>query len=128
MKTGYPIASRQKKYRQMINNYIYIPKKNRRERVLLDDILYLKAAGSFTEIYVEGSNKRIVKFVPCANLKNISKQISNPNFLRVHRSFLINRNKVEAIDGRRLVIAGTLIPFSEQHKKLIASEFPVLKT
>ena len=112
----------------MINNYIFITKRNRRERVLLEDILYLKASGSSTEIYVEDLKKGVIKFVPSANLKNITQQISNPNFLRVHRSFLINRNKVEAIDGRRLVINGDFIPYSDRYKDIIASEFPILRT
>lgn len=112
----------------MLNNYIFIQKRNRRERVLLQDILYLKGAGSSTEIYVEDLEKGVIKYVPSANIKNISKQIDHPNFLRVHRSYLINRNKVEAIDGHRLVIKGQLIPFSENCKDLIASEFPILRT
>lgn len=112
----------------MINNYIYIQKRNRRERVLLQDILYLEAAGSSTVIYVEDVKKGIIKFIPSANLKNITKQIANPNFVRVHRSYLVNRNKVEAIDGRRLVINGNFVPFSESYKNVVAAEFPVLKT
>ena len=112
----------------MINNYIFISKKNRRERVLLEDILYLKASGSSTEIFVEDLIKGVVKFVPSANLKNITQQIANPNFIRVHRSFLINRNKVEAIDGRRLVIKGNFIPYSDRYKDIVASEFPILRT
>ena len=112
----------------MTSQYIYIPKRNRCERVLLENILYFKASGSATEIVVQDPKKGIIKFVPSANLKNISAQISHPDFLRIHRSFLINRNKVEAIDGRRLVIDGEFIPFSESYKHIVAAEFPVLKT
>lgn len=112
----------------MLNKYIFIQKRNRRERVLLQDILYLEASGSSTIIYVEDIKRGMVKFIPSANLKNISQQISNPDFIRVHRSYLINRNKVEAIDGRRLVINGKFIPFSESYKNVVATEFPILKT
>jgi len=111
----------------MIPSHIYISKRNRLEKVLLDDILYLEANGSSTTIVVKDAKKGKTKFVLSDNLKNISAQIENPNFLRVSRKYVINRNKVEAIDGKRLVIEGILIRYSDSYKTIVATQFPVLK-
>jgi Response regulator of the LytR/AlgR family len=108
----------------MKKEYVFIKKKDQHLKVLLSDILWVKAMGSSVSIIA--TNNR--KFLLSINLKSFIQKVPAPYFLRIHRSYLINLHEVDAINGRRLMIAGKLIPFSEQYKRLIATQFPILRT
>src|SRR5690606_6066062 len=56
--------------------------------VFLDDILFCEAKGSYTEIVTK--QKRYTKRI---NLKDFLKQLDS-NFVRVHRSFAVNKNQI----------------------------------
>lgn len=63
-----------------------------RELLLInpDDIIYFKSDGNYCTIYFE-DNKKIVL---CKKLKEIEKELDDNLFFRVHKSYIINLNKV----------------------------------
>jgi hypothetical protein len=64
--------------------------------VLVDDILYLEASDNYVSIYYSSGNK-IVKYMVRNTLKNLEKKMSKFGFIRSHRSYLINFNKVKIL-------------------------------
>ncbi len=62
------------------------------EFIKLEDIIFLKADGSYTEFYLEGDRK-LLSSKPIGDYDIIEKQ---PGFMKTHRSFLINLPKVQS--------------------------------
>ena len=74
-------------------------------------------------LYIEGL-KDYVKFVledgssvmSLMSLKNIEQNLSEPTFLRVHRSYIVNTDKITMIERNCIVFDKTFIPISESYK------------
>lgn len=64
--------------------------------VLHDDILYLEASDNYVSIFYISNNK-ISKHMIRNTLKNLEKKLSQLNFIRCHRSYLVNLSKIKIL-------------------------------
>ncbi|WP_282165188.1 LytR/AlgR family response regulator transcription factor [Cellulophaga baltica] len=74
------------------------------------DILYIKSDSEYVTFYTESK-----KIMSLQSLKALQKQIPTSHFMRVHRSYIINKTKVTSLKGRDLFINETLIPISDSY-------------
>ena len=60
------------------------------------------------------------KSVNCLmNMKALEDYLPQQDFMRVHRSYIVNLKRVEAIDRLRVVIGDTFIPISDTYKDAV---------
>jgi len=102
----------------VINHSIFVRENNVYKRVDVPSVLYIEAKGSYSTI-VTATKSYTLSY----NLNHFSTQVKNPVFKRVHRSFIVNINKVEGIDNSALLINKVPIPVSKQFHKEIMSLF-----
>ncbi len=81
-------------------------------RIQLNDITYIESANEYIQIHLD-TEKPITTLV---RLKTIEAELPKDKFLRVHRSFIVNLDKVKVIDRNRIVFDKVLIPIGEQYK------------
>lgn len=82
-------------------------------RVSLTDIRFIKGYGEYLQIYVAGKDQPLLTLSSFAAIKE---RLSD-NFLQVHRSYIININRVEQIERNRVVMdADTYIPVGDSYK------------
>ena len=82
-------------------------------RVSLSDIRYIKGYGEYLQVYVEGERNPIVTLSSFAAIK----ERLTDSFLQVHRSYIVNMNRVEQIERSRVVMdADTYIPVGDSYK------------
>ena len=106
----------------MLPRALYLRNGDQRyERVSVEDIHYLKAAGSYTEIWVEGK-----KFLFSENLSHFERVLLMPQLVRVHRSWMINVERVETIDESFLYIGEERIPVGKTYKKVMKQYFKLI--
>lgn len=107
-----------------VKDVLFIKNKNgNMEKVRLDEISVIEASGSYTNIYV-GDDK---KYTLVMSLNHVLDQIPLPWFVRVHKSYGINIEKVAEIKGNLLVIGRKEIPLGDKYKEEIMKYFPLLK-
>src|SRR5690606_26031454 len=86
-----------------------------------EDVVYCKASDSYTYIYMEHGGHYIVS----RKLKDYDELLTPHNFLRIHRSFLINVNhieKVNKLEGVSVLMSnGTELPVSNRRKEYLLS-------
>lgn len=76
-------------------NKIAIPEGNQLHFIKPEDIVYIKADNSYSELYLENGKKMIVS----RSIKNFEDGLKeNLCFCRIHKSYLINANFVEKYD------------------------------
>lgn len=75
------------------------------------DISYVKSDNNYLEIFVKDK-----KHLTRNSMEKFLEEIEDPNFVRVHRSFTINLNKIQAVTGQYLMIDNQKIPISRKHK------------
>ncbi|MBP1663094.1 MAG: ypdB 2 [Bacteroidetes bacterium] len=105
------------------NTEIYVKSDYKVVRVLLDDIVYIESANEYIKIYL--SEKECITTL--MRLKIIEKQLPEKKFMRIHRSFIINLEKITAIDRNRIYLGEKIkIPvgelYNETFQKFISSK------
>jgi len=111
------------------NEFIFLKVKNkefeRYEKFYLKDICYLKAEGSYTQLFI-GNKLPLVSM----NLNKTIKTLANPNIIRSHRSFAVNLDHVHSVDNSNLYIINggevIKIPIGEQYKMEVLNFLPRL--
>lgn len=83
-------------------------------KIMLDDVLYFESEKDYVFIYTQ--KKRYLNLI---SLKQLEKELPADQFIRVHRSFIVAINKVELMDGHKLVIQGKDIPVSRGFQEAI---------
>ena len=83
-------------------------------KVFFEDILFIEGLKEYVKIVCEEEN--IVTF---ERLKNLEATLPSNQFLRVHKSYLINTAKVTSIEGNLLTIGTHLIPISRGKKEMV---------
>ncbi|MCG8322540.1 MAG: LytTR family DNA-binding domain-containing protein [Cytophagales bacterium] len=86
-------------------------------RVLLEDIYFIQGLREYVTFYtVQG------KIISLDSLKRLEKTLPDSRFMRVHKSYIINKLKVESLQGNTLIINNSNIPFSKNLKDRILKE------
>jgi two-component system, LytTR family, response regulator LytT len=82
-------------------------------RIELDDIRYIEGQHEYIKIFLT-TRKPVMTHL---SMKAIGELLPSDQFMRVHRSFIVNLKKVSVIDRNRIVFDGKVyIPVSEQYK------------
>jgi two-component system, LytTR family, response regulator len=76
------------------------------------EILYCEVQGNISKVILK--DKKIEVYLPFYKL---IEQLPCPEFVRIHRSFLVNKNFVNMIDGNNVVIASENLPISPNNRE-----------
>lgn len=85
-------------------------------KVRFDDILFVEGLKEYVRLVCR--NARLVTYERLTNLEDILPD----NFMRVHKSYIVAKDKVEALEGNRLVIGDHKIPISRDKKEVVVQE------
>lgn len=100
---------------------IYVKVDGRFVRLSLEDVLYIESLGDYVTFRTDKE-----KFIVHSTLKNIDEKIRNLDFLKVHRSYIVNLSKVVDIEDTNLVIKDKVIPISRAHKPALMSRIKTI--
>jgi DNA-binding LytR/AlgR family response regulator len=81
-------------------------------KVLLRDILFLESRKEYVMLYLEGNKTLLVK----QSISSLEKLLSPHRFIRVHRSYMVTREKISAYNSTRLRIGAHDIPVGRFYK------------
>jgi two-component system, LytTR family, response regulator LytT len=104
----------QKESVRITPNHLFVKSDYKLIRIELDDIRYIESQHEYIKINL-ASSKPVMTHV---SMKAIAEQLPSDQFMRVHRSYIVNLKKVSVIERNRIVFDGkTYIPVSEQYKE-----------
>ncbi|MBN4070616.1 LytTR family transcriptional regulator [Olleya sp. AH-315-F22] len=88
---------------------------NNKTKVYLAELKFIKSDGNYLELYTDTN-----KIIDRNKLKNILK-ILPPNFVKVHRSYIVNKNRIVSLNSVSLTLkCGAEIPVSRIFKNNLA--------
>lgn len=102
-------------------NHLYVRIDSILHKLNTDDILWVEAFGDYVKIQTKDK-----LHTAYATLKKMEERLPPGKFVRVHRSFIINLEKINNIDTSNLVIDKKIIPISENFKSQLLSRIKVL--
>src|SRR5690554_5909798 len=94
---------------------IFVKSEYKYLHILYDDVLYIEGLKDYVKIYTQDSLKPILSLM---SLKQLEEDLPFGNFVRVHRSYIINVDKISSINKNRIIIdKKKQIPIGETYKK-----------
>src|SRR5215831_2813482 len=94
--------------------HLFFNVSKKKVKVYLDDILYTESLKEYIRIFT--SNKTILtKF----QLGQIEELLAKNNFLRIHRSFIVAKDKIDAFTATDVEINGKQIPIGRSYKEQV---------
>jgi DNA-binding LytR/AlgR family response regulator len=84
----------------------------------LSDLLYLEAYGNYTKLFLK--DEMIVSHEKTSHYEAI---LTDANFLRVHKYFIVAVDKIKFIEGNRILISEHKIPIGQTYKSSINKLF-----
>lgn len=100
---------------------VYIREDGKLIRILFDDILFFENVGDYIRVKTTNSSHIIH-----GTLKGIEAKLTHPRFLKVHRSYIINLDKIKDIEENTLVIEQKVIPISRVNKPILMTKLNLL--
>lgn len=95
------------------DDYIYVQANKKNIKILFDDILYIESIKDYIRIHLE-KEKVMIKHGLSAFLEKLDSR-----FLRVHRSYIVNTDKVTAFTKKDIEIGTIEIPIGEHYKEQV---------
>ncbi|MCF0256518.1 LytR/AlgR family response regulator transcription factor [Bacteroides heparinolyticus] len=83
-------------------------------QIELNKILYIEGLKDYIKIYEEDSPKPILSLM---SMKAMEDLLPSSRFMRVHRSYIVQKNKIRIIDRGRIVFGKNYIPVSDSYKQ-----------
>ena len=104
-----------------IANEIYIKDGSKYIRLPYSEIQYFENAGDYVKVKLDNDSHVIY-----ATLKSILERLDKGRFLKVHRSYIINLEKIKDIDENSLVIGKKVIPVSRSNRPILMGRLNIL--
>ena len=96
----------------LANAHFFIKDKQKLVKLAYSDISYAEACDNYSILYTHDA-----KFVVSYSLKHVEAKLPLKEFLRVHRSFMVNITQISQINPKSLILTdGKEIPVSEAHR------------
>jgi DNA-binding LytR/AlgR family response regulator len=104
-------------------NYLFIKHQSKLVRLDTKDIYYVEALKDYMQVVTKD-----IKYVIHATMKDIERKLSNSVFQRVHRSYIVNMEKITYISGGEVVLGdvGKEISVGGNYRDELASRINVL--
>lgn len=81
------------------------------QKVFFQDILFLEGGKDYVTVYTING-----KILSLATLSRLQQNLPYPQFMRVHKSFIVALNKIDSIERQRIYIGKEVIPVSDSYK------------
>lgn len=95
------------------SEFLFLKSDYKIRRINFNDILYIEGLKDYVKVFIHGSDRPVLSLI---TLKALEAKLPEAKFMRVHRSFIVNLERIDTIERSRIVFGKTYIPVSEQYK------------
>lgn len=100
---------------------LFVRENGQLTRISIHSILRLQAMDNYTLLYTTAKKHIVSQF-----LKDVCSKLPPNNFMRVHRSHVVNINKIDSIDGNLLFIEKEGVPISKSYRTTLMERLEVI--
>lgn len=93
---------------------IFIKTEYKLIQVELSKILYIEGLKDYVKIYIEDETRPILSLI---SMKAMEEMLPSNQFIRIHRSFIVQPEKIKIIERNRIVFGKEYIPISDNYKQ-----------
>ena len=98
-------------------DHLFIKTDGRIERIYFKELLFVESKQNYVQFHTGRG-----KFLALIPLKNVLEQLPKKDFIQVHKSYVVQKQKVATIDGNILQIGDNRIPVSRSRFDEVVGE------
>lgn len=94
-------------------------------QIYFDEILYIEGMKDYVKIYLSGSREPVLSLM---GMKTVESRLPSGDFIRIHRSFIVRKDKIRAIERGGVIVRGATssaegrrIPVGESYREQLQS-------
>lgn len=95
------------------NQFLFLKSEYKIRRINFNDILYIEGLKDYIKVYTTSEDKPVLSL---NSIKSLEQKLPEERFMRVHRSFIVNLDRIDTIERSRIIFGKTYIPVSDQYK------------
>ena len=95
------------------SQFLFLKSEYKIRRINFNDILYIEGLKDYIKVYTKGEEKPVLSL---NSMKSLEQKLPENKFMRVHRSFIVNLDRIDTIERSRIIFGKTYIPVSDQYK------------
>lgn len=96
------------------DDFIFVKSEYEKIKINIDTIKYIQGLKDYIRIYSTASNKAILTL---SSFKDIMDKLPSSQFVRIHRSYVVNIGFIDALQKTKVVIDKIRIPIGETYKE-----------
>lgn len=97
---------------------LFVRSEHRLVRVAFDDILIIEGLKDYVKLILRSRPRPLLTLMP---MKSLAGWLPASRFMRVHRSYIVNLDAVEAAERGGVVVAGRAVPVSDAFRPALAA-------
>ena len=109
-----PVSSEEKEESAPIAESIFVKSEYKLLQIELRKILYIEGLKDYVKIFVEDEPRPVLSLM---SMKSLEDMLPSDRFVRVHRSFIVQPEKIKVIERNRIVFGKEYIPISDNYKQ-----------
>ena len=91
--------------------YVFVKTDYKTVKIFLDDILYIESLKDYVAFHLKGD-----KILSLLSIRGVEAALGDERFVRVHRSFIINLDKIDMVERNIVSIEKIQIPVGESYR------------
>jgi len=96
------------------NQFLFLKSEYKIRRINFNDIQYVEGLKDYIKVFIAGDEKPILSL---NSMKSLEQKLPEEKFMRVHRSFIVNLDRIDTIERSRIIFGKIYIPVSDQYKE-----------
>ncbi len=97
-------------------DFFFVKSDYKQVKIVFSEILYIEGLKDYVKIHLNDSFKPILTLM---SLKKLEEKLPSSKFMRVHRSYIIALDKIEAIERNHIVIGKASITIAPGYKEAL---------
>lgn len=93
-------------------DYLFLKADGKIFKIIHDDLLFAEAQGNYTKVVTTQHT-----LLPSMTFSSFEELLPSTHFLRVHRSFLVNKARITHIEGNRVFIQSHEVPIGSSYRE-----------
>ncbi|HZY79292.1 MAG TPA: response regulator [Cyclobacteriaceae bacterium] len=106
-----------------LREYVYVRTENQGfVRIAYKEILYLEAARSYCKVVTDTAT-----YLLCSSMNQVQENLSNNDFIRIHRSHVVNSKRVTRLEGNILFIDDKQLDMGREFRDDLLGSLKLIK-
>jgi DNA-binding LytR/AlgR family response regulator len=98
-------------------DYFFVKCDGRIEKILYDELVFVEAMLNYVVLHTE--NKKLIVYL---TIKGIAEQLPENIFMKIHKSTIVNINKIKSIEGNEINLGKTKVTISQNLHETVMKE------